>query len=137
MLNLIRKGDEVYFGEQKLTIVAQQTKGPGHECVKIADLPGANGQKWVALAKLQEGENEIECKAREVSISSQQYKLTEDEAAEVAKLKARIDEIIAGAKARFVPTMKMPTLAQAQKMTDEQKAELVKQLENFLASSKA
>ena len=134
MLVLERKGNEVFCQGQKLTIVAQATKGPGKEVVKVAGLDGANGQKWISLSRLVEGLNEIECVAREVT-TSQKYTLTADEANEVKELQARIDEIIANAKARYVekPNLK----ADITKMSQAEKNKLASQLEAYLISLKA
>jgi len=101
MLTLVRKGNDVFCNDVKLTIVAQETKGPGKEVVKIKGLDGANGQQWISLARLSEGVNEIECQGREV-VSTQRYTLTDKEAQKVAKLQAELDEIINAAKARYV-----------------------------------
>lgn len=135
MLVLTRKGADVYHNDVKLTIVAQATKGEGKEVVKIDGLEGSNGQKWVSLSRLVEGENEIECKAREVS-TSQRYTLTEDEKAEVAELQSRIDEIIAKAKARYVAPIDLRKI-DTTKMTDEQRDSVIKELEKFIANAKA
>ena len=67
MLILERKDDKVYYNGVELKINKQSTKGPGHEAVYIADCPEAMGQKWVSLKRLNDGINEIECKARAVS----------------------------------------------------------------------
>lgn len=133
MLVLERKGSEVFCNGQKLTIVAQATKGPGKEVVKVAGLEGANGQKWVSLSRLVEGLNEIETNAREVT--TQKYSLTAEEAQEVRELQARIDSIIAQAKARYVakPNLNVDT----SKMSTEDKLALASQLEAYIATLKA
>lgn len=102
MLTLTRKGNDVFHNGIKLTRVDQATKGPGNEVIKIAGLEGSNGAKWISLSKLQEGKNEVEVKGKEV-VSGGSYTLTPAEKAEVDKLQARIDEIKAAAKARYVP----------------------------------
>lgn len=105
-LVLTRKGAEVYFGEKKLTIITQSTKGPGHEVVKIDGLPNTNGKKFVSLSTLKEGDNELTCTARDVTIRAaggKQYQLTPEEAATVASLQKQIDAIIDAAKKRYVP----------------------------------
>lgn len=135
MLVLTRKGNDVYHNDVKLTIVAQATKGEGKEVVKIEGLEGSNGQKWVSLSRLVEGDNEIECKAREVS-ASHRYTLTEEEKAEVAELQARIDEIIANAKARYVGPINLNKIDPT-KMSDAQREAVIKELENFIANAKA
>lgn len=125
MLVLERKGNEVYCDGRKLTVVAQASKGPGKECVSIKGLEGSNGQKWVSLSRLAEGLNEIECTAREVK-SSQKYTLTAEEAQEVKELQARIDEIVAAAKARYV---KKPSLdVDPSKMTEEERQAKIAEL---------
>lgn len=104
MMKLERINDEVFFEGKKLTIVAQATKGPGKEVVKIEGLPGSNGQKWISLKRLEQGINEIQCEAREVTVGAK-YKLTAEEQAKVDEYKAKIDEIIEGAKARYIPNL--------------------------------
>lgn len=101
MMKLERINDEVFFEGKKLTIVAQATKGPGKEVVKIEGLPGSNGQKWISLKRLEQGINEIQCEAREVTVGAK-YKLTAEEQARVNELQNEIDEIINAAKARYV-----------------------------------
>lgn len=103
MLLLTRKGDDVFHNGVKLTVVKQKSKGPNKEVVKIEGLEGSNGQKWVSLSLLNEGETELtHLKGREVT-SSRKYQLTKDEQLEVDKLQARIDEILEVAKSRYVP----------------------------------
>lgn len=128
MIVLTRKGNEVFFGNQKLTINPQQTKGPNKEVVKIEGLPGTNGQKWVSLTRLVEGDNELECQGREVTITKK-YVLTKEEQEEVNRLQARIDEIVEGAKKRYVAK---PNLnVDPNKLTPEQRAELVEQIKKY------
>lgn len=100
MVVLTRIGDEVYYGDKKLTIIKQETKGPGKEVVKIEGLEGTNGQKWIALKKLVEGENQIECEAKPHSGG---YSYTPEEEARMKELQAEMDAIKAAAKARYVP----------------------------------
>lgn len=134
MLALERKGDEVFCQGVKLTIVKQETKGPGKEVVKVEGLEGSNGQKWVSLSRLKEGVNEVECKAREV-VSTSKYTLTSEEKARIDELQAEIDSIIATAKARYVAK---PNLnVDPSKMTEEQRLELAAQLEKYIANLKA
>lgn len=134
MLVLERKGNEVFCQGQKLTIVAQATKGPGKEVVRVAGLEGANGQKWVSLSKLVEGINEIECNGREIA-TSQKYTLNEEEKARVAELQAEIDSIIANAKARYVAKPNMNR--DITKMSEAERLALASQLEAYIASLKA
>lgn len=134
MLVLERKGNEVFCQGQKLTIVAQATKGPGKEVVKIKGLEGSNGQTWMSLSRLNEGLNEVECKAREV-VSNSKYTLTSEEKARIDKLQAEIDSIIEAAKARYVakPNLNVNPAT----MTEAQRLELASQLEAYIASLKA
>src|SRR5699024_11926378 len=64
-------------------------------------------QKWLALAKLKEGENSVECQGREGVVVTKSYSLTEDEAKKVKELQAQIDAIIEAAKARYVAKPKL------------------------------
>lgn len=128
MIVLTRRGNDVFFGNQKLTINPQQTKGPNKEVVKIEGLPGTNGQKWVSLTRLVEGDNQIECQGREVTITKK-YVLTKEEQEEVNRLQTRINEIIEGAKKRYVPRPNLnvdPT-----KLTEEEKAKLIEQIKKY------
>lgn len=130
MLELERKGDEVFCQNHKLTIVAQATKGVGKEVVKIEGLEGSNGQKWISLSRLKEGLNQIETQAREVS--SKNYTLTFEEQQQINDLQAQIDAIIERARARYVkvPNLKVDT----SKMTQAEKDALANQLEAYLAT---
>lgn len=134
MLILERKDDKVYYNGVELKINKQSTKGPGHEAVYIADCPEAMGQKWVSLKRLNDGINEIECKAREVS-SNNKYRLTDDEKAEIDELQSRIDEIINNAKQRYV---KVPNLnVNVDKLSHEEKLEHIETVQKYLDSLRA
>lgn len=132
MLKLERKDNKVFYNGVELKINPQTSKGPGNECVYIADLPEANGQKWVSLKRLHEGINEVDCQGREVN--NKKYTLTPEEASQVAELQAQIDEIINRAKARYVPKSKTTDIS---KLTNEEKLALIAQLEAQLAAKKA
>ena len=129
MMKLERINDEVFFEGKKLTIVAQATKGPGKEVVKIEGLPGSNGQKWISLKRLEQGINEIQCEAREVTVGAK-YKLTAEEQARVNELQAEIDEIINAAKARYVakPDMNIDP----SKMTEAERLAKIAELKAYL-----
>lgn len=124
---LTRKGDEVFFGDKKLTIVKQETKGPGKEVVKIDGLEGSNGQKWIALKKLVEGDNEITCEAKPHSGG---YSYTPEEEARLKELQAEIDAIKAEAKKRYVPK----SAIKVEKMSQQ---ELERYIETLQARLKA
>ena len=128
-MKLERINDEVFFEGKKLTIVAQATKGPGKEVVKIEGLPGSNGQKWISLKRLEQGINEIQCEAREVTVG-QKYKLTAEEQARVNELQNEIDEIINAAKARYVakPDMNIDP----SKMTEAERKAKIAELKAYL-----
>lgn len=129
MITLERINDEVFFEGKKLTIVAQATKGPGKEVVKIEGLPGSNGQKWISLKRLEQGINEIQCEAREVTVGAK-YKLTAEEQARVNELQNEIDEIINAAKARYVakPDMNIDP----SKMTEAERKAKIAELKAYL-----
>lgn len=133
MLELERKGDEVYCNGRKLTIVAQATKGPGKEVVKIEGLEGSNGQKWISLSKLTEGLNEIECNAREVT--TRNYTLTEDEKAQIAEYQAKIDEIVENAKKRYVKPINLNKIDPS-KLSDEERLATIEMLQKYVAELK-
>lgn len=125
---LTRKGDEVFFGDKKLTIVAQASKGPGKEVVKVEGLEGSNGQKWVSLARLKEGDNEVVTQGREVTTTSR-YSLTPEEKAKVDSLQAQIDTIVNAAKARFVAK---PTLVvDPTKLTEEERLAKIEEIKKY------
>lgn len=134
MLELVRKGNEVYHENVKLTIVEQATKGPGKEVVKIEGLDGSNGQKWMNLSKLEEGKNEVSCKGREVT-STGSYTLNMVEKAEIDKLQAKIDAIKETAKARYVAKPKFANPNDLK--TQEQKDAEIKKVQDYLKSLKA
>lgn len=132
-LVLTRKGNDVFHDSKKLTIVAQSTKGPGNEVVKIEGLPNANGKKWISLGLLNEGINELTCTARNVTRHAQPakiaYTLTTDEDAQVKALQTQIDAIIDAAKARYVarPNLDVDT----SKMSVEERTALAEQIKKY------
>lgn len=139
MLTIVRKGSEVFYNGKKLTIVEQKTKGEGKEVVKIEGLEGSNGQKWVSLSRLKEGENVLECKAREFTITKRskdkEYELTKEEEAEIQKYQGKINEIIERAKKRYV---KVPNLnVDIGSMTPEEKAAKLEEVSKWLEMVRA
>ena len=135
MLELERKGNEVFNKGCKLTIVAQASKGAGNEVVKITGLEGSNGQKWVSLSRLSEGLNTIDCKAREVvSTNSKKYQLTSEEQLEVDGYQAKIDAIIEKAKARYV--VKPNLNFKIEELSDEQRIAKIEEISKYLESLK-
>jgi dsDNA-specific endonuclease/ATPase MutS2 len=128
MLELKRFGNEVYYGDKKLTIVAQASKGEGKEVVKIDGLPGSNGQKWLSLSKLQEGLNVFNDNdlARR-NYSGKGYELTEEEQAKIDELTNQIDAIIEEAKKRYVP----PVKKKPEQMNESELLEYIARLEKL------
>lgn len=113
MLVLEKIGEEVFYNGVKLKINKQQTKndGKGDPVVYVKDLPEANGQKWVSVNKLREGENKIECQAHSRVTSSQKYELTQEEQERVNELQSEINAIINNAKKRYVPKVDVNKLS--------------------------
>ena len=133
MLFIRKEFGYVYDEEGKaLTINKQASKGPGNEVVKIEGLPNSNGQKWIALNKIKEGDNYFKCKKANRTLSSNSYELTDDEEKEVAELQARLDAIIEAAKARYV---KKPNLnVKIAELSQEEKEKHIQELEAYLKS---
>ena len=133
MLILERKNNEVFYNGAKLTVVAQASKGPNKEVVKIKDLPEANGQTWISLSRLKEGINEIDnLKPREHTSNS--YTLTNEEKQEIEQLEKRIEEIKENARKRVAP--KIDLKQDISKLSQEEKDALANQLEIYLQSLK-
>ena len=132
-LYVFRDGNFVYDGASRiLTINKQETKGPGNEVVKIEGLAHSNGQKWLSLSKIKEGDNWVECKKSNRTLSTASYQLTADEKAEIEKHQKVIDVIIQAAKDRYV---KKPNLnVKLSEMTNTQKQKHIEELEMYLNS---
>lgn len=132
-LYVFRDGNFVYDGASRiLTINKQETKGPGNEVVKIEGLAHSNGQKWLSLSKIKEGDNWVECKKANRTLSTKAYELTADEEAEVEELQKRINALIAAATARYV---KKPNLnIKIAELTADEKAKHIEELEKYLNS---
>lgn len=127
---LVRKDNDVFFNGKKLTIVKQASKGAGNEVVKIDGLEGSNGQKWISLSKLQQGENDFFTQAREV-VATQSYRLNEEETKEVKALQAKIDAIINNAKSRYVAKPKLDDIAKIKDMTKEDKERAIAEIAKY------
>lgn len=134
MLKLERIEDKVYYNGIELKINKQASKGAGNEVVDISKLSEANGQKWISLNRLQQGINEIECKAREIT-SSKKYELTKAEKSRIAELQDEIDSIIEKAKSRYVE--KPNFNVDVSKLTEEEKLAHIERVQKYLASLKA
>lgn len=117
----------MYYDGAQLKVIKQASKGPGNESVCIDGLPGTNGQKWIALKKVQEGEHEYECQGKEVTTAG--GKLTDEERAEIAQLEARIAEIKAAARARSAAKPKLDV--NPADMTTEEKLRKIEELKAY------
>ena len=129
MLKLEKIEDKVYYNGKELKINKQASKGPGNEVVYIKDCPEANGQTWISLKRLNDGMNEIECKAREITTNGK-YTLTEEEQDRINELQAEIDSIKEAAKARYVerPNLKLDY----SKLTAEQKQAEIDKVQKYI-----
>lgn len=126
MLKLIRKQDGVFYNDRKLTIVAQATKGPGKEVVKIEGLPGSDGAKWISLNKLSMGENDIVPVKREVAGG---YSLTDDEKARIDELQGEIDAIKERARKRNANKGSLKTFDEIMAMDEDSRVAYIRMLE--------
>lgn len=126
MLKLIRTQDGVFYNDRKLTIVAQATKGPGKEVVKIEGLPGSDGAKWISLNKLSMGENDIVPVKREVAGG---YSLTDEEKARIDELQGEIDAIKERARKRNVNKGSLKTFDEIMAMDEESRVAYICMLE--------
>ena len=126
MLKLIRTENGVFYNDRKLTIVAQATKGPGKEVVKIEGLPGSDGAKWISLNKLSMGENDIVPVKREIAGG---YTLTDDEKARIDELQGEIDAIKARARQRNVNKGGLKTFDEIMAMDEESRVAYIRMLE--------
>ena len=132
-LVLTRKENDVFFENKKLTMVAQTTKGPGNEVIKIEGLPNSNGKKWISLSLLNQGINELTCTAKDVTRHAQPakrlYTLTSEEDLQVKALQAQIDTIIDAAKARYVARPNLDV--DASKLSLEERQALAEQIKKY------
>ena len=126
MLKLIRTENGVFYNDRKLTIVAQATKGPGKEVVKIEGLPGSDGAKWISLNKLSMGENAIVPVKREVAGG---YALTDDEKARIDELQGEIDAIKERARKRNANKGGLKTFDEIMAMDEESRVAYIRMLE--------
>lgn len=126
MLKLIRTQDGVFYNDRKLTIVAQATKGPGKEVVKIEGLPGSDGAKWISLNKLSMGENDIVPVKREVAGG---YSLTDDEKARIDELQGEIDAIKERARKRNANKGGLKTFDEIMAMDEDSRVAYIRMLE--------
>lgn len=96
-IELIRKGDEVFYQGMKLHINPQRTHN--YPIVEIAKLGFAGYQESIGLSTLKEGTNIVTLKPKKI-VESKKLMLTLEEQQEIAELEARIEEIKENARKR-------------------------------------
>ena len=129
---------EVTRNGRKLQILKQEKKGPGNEQVMLYKEPDLVGyQKFIAVRRLEDGDNEIELKPqREVKLQPKVV-YTLEEQQELDTLKARIKEIEDAARSRIPVVSKTKSLkAQLEEMSVEQLEWLVEQKRKEIESEK-
>jgi hypothetical protein len=138
MLELKRIGDRVFCGEVELHINPQATKngGKGYPVVSIEKFVRPDQKKWLALNKLVEGLNVFNDNDLVGREPTKQYELTEEEEKEIAEHQARIDEIIATAKARYVKPIKVKTVKDLTKMSKSELEAEIERLNKILEEKK-
>ena len=109
----------------------QESKGPNKEVVNIKKVVGPQYQEWISLSRLKEGSQEIELKPRKEVVLGAKYTLTKAEQDEIDSLQARINEIIEGAKKRYVPTS-INLKCDPTKMTLEQRLAKIEELKRYM-----
>ena len=103
-IEVYREDYKVLVNGVECRVNKQSSKGPNHEVVDISKVVGDNYQKWLSMSLIPNNTTtQIELKDRKV-VDTQKYVLTQEEKEEVETLQSRINEIIEGAKLRYVPT---------------------------------
>lgn len=139
-MELTRVGNEVWSGEQKLSINPQASKGPNNEVVNIAGVPGANGKKWMSLSRIKEGTHDYTAAAKTQTQARGQnqfvtpsYTLTTSEQDEVTRLEQLKQVIINKAIER---TKFLSKLNDVTSIAEEDKDATMSRLEEILAELK-
>ena len=141
-LELKRIGDEVYFGDTKLSINKQATKGEHQETVRINKLPkitpeGVEQKKWYALSKLQEGVNiltpdMVVSNAGGCEYTPEEEELVKEYNKQIAELQEKLDELEKVGKARYKETHAKDT--KASKKSSKKQLTLEEQVNELIAS---
>ena len=131
IVSIERDGLTIKVNGVECPVNKQESKGPNKEVVNIKKVVGPQYQEWISLSRLQEGVQEVELKPRKEVVLGAKYTLTKEEQEEVDSLKARIEEIIEGAKKRYVPTS-INLKCDPTKMTLEQRMAKIEELNRFM-----
>lgn len=134
-VEIVKNGDEVIVNGVKCPVVNEKAKN--NKYVNIEKLGLDEWQKHIGLQFLVEGKQEVELDVRRHSGAQTKYTLTADEEQEIAELKARIDEIIEAAKARYVKPIKFNKIKNVNELTKEQKLAAIAEAEALLAKLRA
>ena len=136
IVSIERDGLTIKVNGVECPVNKQEAKGPNKEVVNIKKVVGPQYQEWISLSRLQEGVQEIELKPRKEVVLSAKYTLTKEEQEEVDSLKARIEEIIEGAKKRYVPS-KLNLNLDVSKLSEEQRQAEIEKVMKYIEALKA
>lgn len=132
---------EVFCEGIKCQITPQATKGENKEVAILEPIVGKKWQRHVSLSRLSVGEQEIALKPRDETSHTQKKQkkvvYTEAEAAELAKLRARIAEIEEIASNRIPKFDRLLSQSEVANLSKEDKLEYQTWLENYIESLKA
>lgn len=136
IVSIERDGLTIKVNGVKCPVNKQESKGPNKEVVNIKKVVGPQYQEWISLSRLQEGVQEVELKPRKEVVLGAKYTLTKEEQEEVDSLKARIEEIIEGAKKRYVPS-KLNLNLDVSKLSEEQRQQEIEKVMKYIEALKA
>lgn len=131
-IELIRKGDEVFYQGMKLHINPQRTHN--YPIVEIEKLGFTGYQKSIGLSTLKEGTNIVTLKPQKI-VESKKLMLTLEEQQEIAELEAKIAEIKENARKR-APIKKTISIADIKKLSPDEIQAQIAELEAYLATRK-
>ena len=134
-VEIVKNGEEIIVNGVKCPVVNEKAKN--NKYVNIEKLGFESWQKHIGIKFLVEGKQEFELEPRRQSGAQAKYTLTADEEQEIAELKARIDEIIEAAKARYVKPIKFNKIKNVNELTKEQKLAAIAEAEALLAKLRA
>jgi len=136
IVSIERDGLTIKVNGVECPVNKQESKGPNKEVVNIKKVVGPQYQEWISLSRLQEGVQEVELKPRKEVVLGAKYTLTKEEQEEVDSLKARIEEIIEGAKKRYVPS-KLNLNLDVSKLSEEQRQAEIEKVMKYIEALKA
>ena len=134
-VEIVKNGEEIIVNGVKCPVVNEKAKN--NKYVNIEKLGLDEWQKHIGLKFLVEGKQEVELEPRRQSGAQAKYTLTAEEEQEIAELKARINEIIEAAKARYVKPIKFNKIKNVNELTKEQKLAAIAEAEALLAKLRA